>query len=165
MIETLPLRRIFVPHFFVAVPHNAGSTALLHRGESTALRCDAQYEQTVEVAPGDDYRTWKDFICNQQYLAWGDTTWTNYCRGWGLRHARSQRLPMLDHQLQGDEPLVTMDIGPVRGPDTLRQGVGSIEKDSFEVLVIQRERQAHVLASDRALRRYLEFVVEARPWE
>src|SRR6266403_5444664 len=69
MIETLPLRRIFVPHFFVAVPRNAGSTALLHRGESTALRCDAQYEQTVEVAPGDDYRTWRDLICNQQYLA------------------------------------------------------------------------------------------------
>src|SRR6266446_2876046 len=83
----------------------------------------------------------------------------------GLHHARSQRLPMLDDELQGDEPLVTMDIGPVRGPDTLGQGVGSIEKDSFEVLVIQRERQAHVLASDRALRRYLEFVVEARPWE
>ena len=58
-----------------------------------------------------------------------------------------------------------MDIGPVCGPDTLGQGVGSIEKNSFEVLVIQRERQAHVLASDRALRRYLEFVVEARSWE
>src|SRR2546423_14112686 len=46
----------------------------------------------------------------------------------GLHYARSQRLPMLDHQLQGDEPLVTMDIGPVRGLDTLGQGVGSIEK-------------------------------------
>src|SRR6266853_4849038 len=77
MIEILPLRRIFVPHFFVAVPRNAGSTALLHRGESTPLRCDAQYEQRVEVAPWDDHRTWKDFICNQQHLAWVDATRTN----------------------------------------------------------------------------------------
>src|SRR6266550_180381 len=99
MIETLPLRRIFVPHFFVAVPRNAGSTALLHRGESNPLRCDAQYEQRVEVAP-TGVITGRGFICNQQHLAWGDATWTNYCRAWGLHHARSQRLPMLDHQLQ-----------------------------------------------------------------
>src|ERR1700682_3191190 len=69
MIETLPLRRIFVPHFLSLSPSYAGSTALLHRGESTRLRCVAQYEQRMEVVSGMITRPRKDFICNQQHLA------------------------------------------------------------------------------------------------
>src|ERR1700681_1491968 len=69
MIETLPLRRIFVPHFLSLSPSYAGSTALLHRGESTRLRCVAQYEQRMEVVSGVITRPREDFICNQQHLA------------------------------------------------------------------------------------------------
>ena len=47
---------------------------------------------------------------------------------------------MLNYKLQRNQPLVAMDIRPVGGPDTLGQGVGSIEQDRFEVLVTQSER-------------------------
>src|SRR6266849_5398815 len=77
MIETLPLSRIFVPHFCRWPPSYAGSTALLHRGESTRLRCDAQYEEKMKVVSRMITRPREDLICNQQHLAGIDATSLN----------------------------------------------------------------------------------------
>src|ERR1700704_150413 len=144
MIETLPLRRIFVPHFCRCPPARAGSTALLHRGESTRLRCDAQYEGRVTGVRARAAGLKRINVLNQ-YLALrhpssASSLGAELCRKLVLPHARSQGLPLLKHELQRDLPLITMDIGPVRRPDAPGEGVSSVEQYSLEILVTHSKR-------------------------
>src|ERR1700737_1744821 len=146
MIETLPLRRIFVPHFCPVPPAHEGSTALLHRGESTRLRCDAQYEGSVtdvriRAAGLEGINVSNQYLALRSLGAAPSVPERSLPQMGANSRRRSLRLPLLKHELQRDLPLIAMDVGPVRGPDTPGQGVGSVEQYSLEVLVTHSERQ------------------------
>src|SRR5262249_47259803 len=74
----------------------------------------------------------------------------------------SGRLPVLDDELQRQEAVPLVDLGPVRCAQRFRQRFSVAEQDRLEALAAAGQREPRVLGAHRALIEHREHAIEQR---